>query len=125
MGELVRGFVLDSNAAITENDAVDLVQAAMPLNCCDYVLLDGPWAERVAKMKLRLGKSPMVMPIAKCFSRRNDGISAFLTDLESSIPSHSRRPRAAENTRQTQLAPKWPLFRNLAGPYGCLAWDPM
>jgi hypothetical protein len=82
LGELLRGFILDSNSPMSENDAVDLIHAAMPLNCCDYVLLDGPWAERVEKMKLRLGKSPIVMPIAKCFSRRNDGINAFLTDLE-------------------------------------------
>jgi hypothetical protein len=82
LGELLRGFILDSGAPMSENDAVDLIHAAMPLNCCDYVLLDGPWAERVAKMKLRLAKSSMVMPIAKCFSRRNDGINAFLTDLE-------------------------------------------
>jgi hypothetical protein len=92
MGELLRGFVLDSNSPVTENDAVDLVHAAMPLNCCDYVLLDGAWAERVAKMKLRLGKSPMVMPIAKCFSRRNDGISAFLMDLESFDPQSQPPP---------------------------------
>jgi hypothetical protein len=86
LGELLRGFILDSNSPMSENDAVDLIHAAMPLNCCDYVLLDGPWAERVEKMKLRLGKSPIVMPIAKCFSRRNDGINAFLTDLEHSAP---------------------------------------
>jgi hypothetical protein len=91
LGELLRGFILDSNASMSENDAVDLIHAAMPLNCCDYVLLDGPWAERVAKMNLRLTKSPMVMPIAQCFSRRNDGINAFLTDLETFDPQ-SRPP---------------------------------
>jgi hypothetical protein len=91
-GELLRGFILDSNAPITENDAVDLVHAAMPLNCCDYVLLDGPWAERVEKMKLRLAKSPMIMPLAKCFSQRNDGIDTFLTDLENFDPQAQPPP---------------------------------
>jgi hypothetical protein len=86
LGELLRGFILDSGAPMSENDAVDLIHAAMPLNCCDYVLLDGAWAERVAKMKLRLAKSSMVMPLAKCFSRRNDGINAFLADLENFGP---------------------------------------
>jgi hypothetical protein len=94
MGELLRGFILDPNLTMSENDAVDLVHAAIPLNCCDYVLLDGPWAERVAKMKLRLDKSAMVMPIAKCFSRRNDGITAFLTDLENfDLQSQPPAPR--------------------------------
>jgi hypothetical protein len=92
IGELLRGFILDSNASITENDAVDLVHAAMPLNCCDYVLLDGPWAERVEKMKLRLAKSPMIMPLAKCFSQRNDGIDTFLTDLENFDPQAQPPP---------------------------------
>jgi hypothetical protein len=92
LGELLRGFILDSGAPMSENDAVDLLHAAMPLNCCDYVLLDGPWAERVAKMKLRLAKSSMMMPLAKCFSRRNDGISVFLTDLENFDPSSQLPP---------------------------------
>jgi hypothetical protein len=92
LGELLRGYVLDSNASMSENDAVDLIHAAMPLNCCDYVLLDGPWAERVAKMKLRLAKSSMVMPIAKCFSRRNEGISAVLADLENFDPQSQPPP---------------------------------
>jgi hypothetical protein len=55
----------------------------MPLNCCDYVLLDGPWAERVKRMKARIERSAMVMPLAKCFSRRDNGVAAFLDDLES------------------------------------------
>jgi hypothetical protein len=32
IGELLRGFIRDSNAPISENDAVDLIHAAMPLN---------------------------------------------------------------------------------------------
>jgi hypothetical protein len=92
MGELLRGFILDSNSPMSEQDAVDLLHAAMPLNCCDYVLLDGSWCERVAKMKLRLAKSPMQMPIAKCFSRRADGIDAFLTDLENFDPASQPAP---------------------------------
>jgi hypothetical protein len=87
MGELLRGFMLDSHAPMTQNDAVDLLHAAMPLNSCDYVLLDGPWVERVVKMKLRLAKSTMLMPIAKCFSCRNDGVNAFLFDLEHFDPA--------------------------------------
>jgi hypothetical protein len=93
MGELLRGFVLDSNATMSENDAVDLTHAAMPLNCCDYVLLDAPWAERVKKMKGRLLKSKIAtMPIAKCFSQRDGGINAFLADLENFDPKSQQLP---------------------------------
>ncbi len=82
LGELIRGFNLDSTAPISENDAIDLIHAAMPVNCCNYVLLDGPWAERVDKMRQRIAKAGMSMPIAKCFSKRSNGVEAFLADLE-------------------------------------------
>lgn len=81
-GELMRGFNLDSNASISDNDVVDLLHSAMPVNCCDFVLLDGPWAERVEKMRLRIAKTTMEMPIASCFSQRNSGIENFLTELD-------------------------------------------
>lgn len=81
-GELMRTFNLDSYASISENDVIDLLHAAMPVNCCDFVLLDGPWAERVEKMKQRVSKASMVMPMATCFSQRNNGISSFLAKLE-------------------------------------------
>lgn len=82
LSELLRGFNLDPKATISRNDVIDLFHAAMPLNCCDYILLDGPWAERVAKMKHRISKTSMKMPVAKCFSQRDNGVEAFLADLE-------------------------------------------
>lgn len=82
LGELMRGFTLDSTATISENDVVDLLHAAMSVNCCDYVLLDGPWVERINKMKQRIAKSGVNMPIAKCFSKRNNGVDTFLDDIE-------------------------------------------
>src|SRR4030095_11635437 len=54
LGELMRGFNLDRTAPMSKNDTIDLMHAAMPVNCCDYVLLDGPWAERVEKMRQRI-----------------------------------------------------------------------
>lgn len=82
LGELMRGFHLDRAAPISENDVIDLLHAVMPVNCCDYVLLDGPWAERVEKMRQRIVKAETNMPIAKCFSSRGNGVVAFLADLE-------------------------------------------
>lgn len=81
-GELMRSFNLDTNAPITENDVIDLLHAAMPVNCCDFVLLDGPWAERVEKMRHRVSKMAMEMPIASCFSQRNNGVESFLAALD-------------------------------------------
>lgn len=84
IGELMRGFNLDANSDIDDNDIIDLFHAMMPLNCCDYILLDGgPWEERIKKMNLRISKTSMSMPIAKCFSKRNNGVELFLSDLES------------------------------------------
>ncbi|MBU1222749.1 MAG: hypothetical protein KKA22_06270 [Gammaproteobacteria bacterium] len=83
MGELMREFVLDPSLAITDNDVIDMLHAAMPINCCDFVLLDGAWASRVAKMKQRIENAGSDFPIAKCYSKRGDGVSQFLRDLES------------------------------------------
>ncbi|MGK2951179.1 MAG: hypothetical protein ACSLEZ_02185 [Thiobacillus sp.] len=82
LGELMRSFNLDPTAPITENDVIDLLHAAMPVNCCDFALLDGPWAERVEKMRHRVSKTTMEMPIASCFSQRNNGVESFLAELE-------------------------------------------
>lgn len=91
LGELMRSFNLDTNAPITENDVIDLLHAAMPVNCCDFVLLDGPWAERVEKMRRRVSKTEMEMPIASCFSQRNNGVESFLAALENFDRAASKR----------------------------------
>lgn len=82
IGELIRGFNLDPNAPIKANDITDLLHAALSLNCCDYALLDGPWSERVEKMKRRIAKTGIQMPLARCYSQRANGIDRFLSSLE-------------------------------------------
>ena len=86
MAELMREFILDPGLSISDNDVMDLLHAAMPVNCCDFVLLDGAWADRVSKMKQRLQRAQSIMPVAKCYSRRNNGVASFLDDLG----AHSR-----------------------------------
>lgn len=81
-GELMREYYVDLAKPIRENDIVDMLHAAMPLNCCDYVLLDGPWTEQVEKMRRRINKFDSSMQIAKCFSQRNQGVQNFLNDIE-------------------------------------------
>jgi hypothetical protein len=85
LSELIRSFILDAKSQPTKNDIIDLQHTAMPVNCCDYVLLDGPWAERVLKMKQRISKAGTNIPIAKCFSKRDDGVNSFLEDLETFV----------------------------------------
>jgi hypothetical protein len=96
LGELIRGFVLDHNAPILKNDAIDLLHTFMSVNCCDYVLLDGPWAERVEKMRRRIVNVETAMPIAKCFSMRSNGIKDFLTDLEATHGNQKKPERNAD-----------------------------
>jgi len=86
MGELMRGFNLDNNARITDNDVIDFMHAIVPINCCDFVLLDGSWVGRVNAMAQRIDLAGLDMPIAKCFSKtRNGGLDAFLSSLESFV----------------------------------------
>jgi hypothetical protein len=82
LGELMRAFHLDPAAPISDNDVIYLMHAVMPINCCDYVLLDGAWAERVEKMRQRIARTGSIIPLAKCFSIRDQGVEAFLRDLE-------------------------------------------
>lgn len=82
MGELMRGFILDNAAPILENDIIDMTHAIMSVNCCDYVLLDGAWLSRIENMRHRISKTGSNMSIAKCFSRKKNGIESFLRDLE-------------------------------------------
>jgi hypothetical protein len=81
MSELMREFILDPRLTLSDNDLMDMIHAAMPVNCCDFVLLDGAWADRVAKMKQRIQKAGAVMPVADCYSRRDDGVARFLDAL--------------------------------------------
>lgn len=83
MAELMREFILDNTLAISDNDIMDMLHAAMPINCCDFVLLDGAWANRVSKMKQRIKHAKSIMPLAKCYSPRNNGVENFLNELTS------------------------------------------
>jgi hypothetical protein len=83
MAELMREFILNPNLQITDNDVVDLLHAMMSVNRCDYVLLDGAWASRAAKLRQRITNASTFLPLARCYSRRNNGVLKFLSDIES------------------------------------------
>lgn len=81
-GELLRELVLDPNASITANDAVDLMHAISAVDYCDLVLLDKAWERRVNALHQRIADTGIAMPIARCLSMRNGGIDGFLEAIE-------------------------------------------
>jgi len=88
MGELMRAWILDPIATITVNDVVDWQHSIVPISYCDYVLLDGKWEQRVQEMKRRLAKHGVNIKLAKCFSKKRDGVNRFLKDIELFSPRH-------------------------------------
>lgn len=81
-GELLRDLVLDPNASITANDAMDLMHAIDAVDYCDLVLLDKAWERRVNALHERIADTGIAMPIARCLSMRNGGIDEFLEAIE-------------------------------------------
>jgi hypothetical protein len=81
-GELLREPVLDTNAAIRANDAIDLMHAVDAVDFADLVVLDKAWERRVDTLRRKIEAAGMDMPIARCFSLRNDGLTKFLEAIE-------------------------------------------
>lgn len=82
MGDLLRELVLDTNASISNNDALDLMHAVDAVDHCDLVLLDKAWQRRVDALRQRIAQTGVEMPVAACFSKSNDGIGRFLDSIE-------------------------------------------
>lgn len=83
--ELVRSFLVDGQTKITRNHAIDLLHAVVPIAYCDLVLLDKYWEEQVARVRSRLHKAKLSVPIAKVFSGKLGGLESFLNELESAL----------------------------------------
>jgi hypothetical protein len=81
-GELLRELILDTNAPITANEALDLMHAVDAVDYCDLVVLDKTWERRVNALHQRIAGAGIAMPIARSFSMRNGGIGKFLNALE-------------------------------------------
>jgi hypothetical protein len=80
VAELMRPAILNSQEAIAESDTADLQHAVMGLMHCDFVLLDGKWADRATSLRQRLGERGG--HLARCFSGRGNGCETFLRALE-------------------------------------------
>lgn len=81
-GELMRELVLDPQASITVNEAIDLIHAVDAVDYCDLVLLDKAWERRVNALHRRIADAGITMPVARCFSMRNNGLANFLEQME-------------------------------------------
>lgn len=82
LSELMRDFILDPKAQVNINDIADLFHAALPVMTCDFVLLDAPWVSRVKRLAERAQEDGYALPLAQCFSKRDDGLACFLDALE-------------------------------------------
>jgi len=81
-GELLRELVLDLNAPISANEAVDLMHAVDAVDYCDLVLLDKAWERRVNALHQRIADGGLAIPVARCWSMRNGGVDHFLEAIE-------------------------------------------
>lgn len=80
--ELIVPLVKQRNLKISHNDAIDLTHTVVPVSYCDYVLLDNAWATRVNQMRTRFIKANVHIPMAKVFSKKNDGLESLFRELE-------------------------------------------
>ena len=61
---------------------MDFMHAVDAVDYCDLVLLDKAWERRVNGLRKRIAEAGIDMPIARCFSKRNNGIEGFLDAIE-------------------------------------------
>jgi len=68
--------------AFEENDAFDLLHAAVPIAYCDFVLLDKKWRAIAEKAISDLRALNKAVRLATVFSGRPGELDSFLTALE-------------------------------------------
>jgi hypothetical protein len=83
--ELIGRILKDKPLKLNRNNAIDLGHAVVSVSYCDYVLLDVQWEAMVNEMRRKFTNEGARIPIAKVFSKRANGVEAFLTELESGI----------------------------------------
>jgi hypothetical protein len=80
--QFIRRVLKDTPIKLNRNNSIDLAHAVVSASYCDYVLLDGQWASIVNDARRRLAKANVRIPIAKAFSKRDQGVEKLLTELE-------------------------------------------
>ncbi|ESS69201.1 hypothetical protein MGMO_138c00390 [Methyloglobulus morosus KoM1] len=80
--ELTRTFLVDRPLKISRNNAIDLLHSVVPVAYCDFVLLDAHWTGQVDKMRTRLAKANLNIPVARVFSKKSNGLNDLLYALK-------------------------------------------
>ena len=84
--ELLRGLVLDRSTSLSRNHAVDFLHAVVPVAYCDFVMLDKYWEEQVRRMRVRLARASIDIPLAQVISKRSGGLECLVRSLEDATP---------------------------------------
>lgn len=83
--EVVAGLMRDRSAPLTANDGLDFFHTIVPVAYADFVLLDGRWRDQVDRLRARLIRTGIDLPLATAFS--GAGAMAKLIDaLEGDLP---------------------------------------
>jgi hypothetical protein len=88
--EMLRAIMIDKQTKISRNHAIDLLHAVVPVAYCEFVLLDAHWETQVARVRRRFDATPMLVPMARVYSGKRDGIDRFLCELEAGRPPTGR-----------------------------------
>lgn len=80
--ELARRFLVEQNIEMTQNHAIDLLHSTVPVEYCDFVLLDGYWVDAVDRLRRRFRQAHIEIRLAETYSMRKNGIPNFLDRLE-------------------------------------------
>src|SRR5262249_23522533 len=84
--ELLRGLVLDRSTSLSRNHALDFLHAVVPVAYCDFVMLDKYWEEQVRRMRERLARASIDIPLAQVISKRSGGLECLVRSLEDATP---------------------------------------
>ncbi len=78
-------FEWDKNKTLKfeRSDMTDFMHAVVPCVYCDFVLLDGKWADMVRRIREKYRAAGFHTHLARVFSERDDGMDRFLETLES------------------------------------------
>jgi hypothetical protein len=84
--ELLRGLVLDRSTNLSRNHALDFLHAVVPVAYCDFVMLDKYWEDQVRRMRERLARASIDIPMAQVISKRSGGLECLVRSLEDATP---------------------------------------
>ena len=87
---LLRVFIAqmeaDRSLPKTANNAIDFLHSVVPAAYCRYVLVDAQWFARLNRAKKQMDVGGITAKVAIPYTKRNNGVEAFLTALEGEQP---------------------------------------